>query len=62
MRDVPSDVIRIQEVGMRDGLQSAGQFVETADKIQFAESVIKNWLVENRSHFVCVTESCPLVS
>ena len=41
MRDVPSDVIRIQEVGMRDGLQSAGQFVETADKIQLLNQLSK---------------------
>ena len=44
MRDVPSDVIRIQEVGMRDGLQSAGQFVETADKIQLLNQLSKTGL------------------
>lgn len=31
---VPESAILIQEVGMRDGLQSAGQFVETADKVR----------------------------
>ena len=44
MGDVPSDVIRIQEVGMRDGLQSAGQFVETADKIQLLNQLSKTSL------------------
>lgn len=44
MRDVPSDVIRIQEVGMRDGLQSAGQFVETADKIRLLNQLSKTGL------------------
>jgi len=44
MRDVPSDVIRIQEVGMRDGLQSAGQFVETADKIRLLNHLSKTGL------------------
>lgn len=31
---IPSDPIWIQEVGMRDGLQSAGQFIETDDKVR----------------------------
>ena len=44
MRDVPDEVIRIQEVGMRDGLQSAGQFVETADKIQLLNQLSKTGL------------------
>ena len=44
MGDVPSDVICIQEVGMRDGLQSAGQFVETADKIQLLNQLSKTGL------------------
>ena len=61
MLDVPSDVIRIQEVGMRDGLQSAGQFVETTDKIQLLNQLSKTGLSKIRSHFVCVTESCPPV-
>ncbi len=34
MRDAPNEAIRIQEVGMRDGLQSADEFVETEDKIR----------------------------
>lgn len=31
---VPSHPIHLQEVGMRDGLQSAGQFIETDDKVR----------------------------
>lgn len=31
---IPKDAILIQEVGMRDGLQSAGKFIDTEDKIR----------------------------
>ena len=34
-----TDRIHIQEVGMRDGLQSAGQFVETEDKVRLLNSL-----------------------
>ena len=34
-----TDQIHIQEVGMRDGLQSAGQFVETEDKVRLLNSL-----------------------
>jgi len=44
MHDVPNEVIRIQEVGMRDGLQSAGQFVETADKIRLLNQLSQTGL------------------
>ena len=44
MRDLPGDLIRIQEVGMRDGLQSAGQFVETTDKILLLNQLSKTGL------------------
>ena len=44
MRDVPNELIRIQEVGMRDGLQSAGQFVETADKIRLLNQLSQTGL------------------
>ena len=36
-----TDQIHIQEVGMRDGLQSAGQFVETEDKVRLLNSLSK---------------------
>ena len=38
------DQIHIQEVGMRDGLQSAGQFVETEDKVRLLNSLSKTGL------------------
>ena len=36
-----ADRIHIQEVGMRDGLQSAGQFVETEDKVRLLNALSK---------------------
>ena len=44
MRDVPNEAIRIQEVGMRDGLQSADQFVETEDKIRLLNQLSQTGL------------------
>ena len=38
------DRIHIQEVGMRDGLQSAGQFVETEDKVRLLNDLSKTGL------------------
>ena len=40
----PTDRIHIQEVGMRDGLQSAGQFVETEDKVRLLNRLSKTGL------------------
>ena len=39
-----ADRIHIQEVGMRDGLQSAGQFVETEDKVRLLNDLSKTGL------------------
>ena len=39
-----TDRIHIQEVGMRDGLQSAGQFVETKDKVRLLNDLSKTGL------------------
>ncbi len=39
-----ADRIYIQEVGMRDGLQSAGQFVETEDKVRLLNDLSKTGL------------------
>ena len=36
---IPSKPILMQEVGMRDGLQSAGQMVETDDKVRFLNAL-----------------------
>jgi hydroxymethylglutaryl-CoA lyase len=44
MRDVPNEAIHIQEVGMRDGLQSADQFVETEDKIRLLNQLSQTGL------------------
>ena len=44
MREVPNETIYIQEVGMRDGLQSAGQFVETEDKIRLLNQLSQTGL------------------
>ncbi len=44
MRDAPNEAIRIQEVGMRDGLQSADQFVETEDKIRLLNQLSQTGL------------------
>lgn len=44
MYEVPSTKIHIQEVGMRDGLQSAGQFIETSDKIRLLNQLAKTGL------------------
>ena len=41
MFEIPRQTIHIQEVGMRDGLQSAGQFVETAEKIRLINQISK---------------------
>ena len=41
MFDIPRQTIHIQEVGMRDGLQSAGQFVETTEKIRLINQMSK---------------------
>jgi hydroxymethylglutaryl-CoA lyase len=42
----PTDQIHIQEVGMRDGLQSAGQFVETEDKVRLLNRLSKTGLTK----------------
>ena len=42
----PTDRIHIQEVGMRDGLQSAGQFVETEDKVRLLNRLSKTGLTK----------------
>ena len=39
-----SDLVCIQEVGMRDGLQSAGQFVTTEDKVRLIDQLSKTGL------------------
>ena len=39
-----TDRIHIQEVGMRDGLQSAGKFVETEDKVRLLNDLSKTGL------------------
>ena len=59
MRDVPDEVIRIQEVGMRDGLQSAGQFVETADKIQLLNQFQKLAYRKSKSLRLCHRKLSP---
>jgi hydroxymethylglutaryl-CoA lyase len=39
-----ADLVCIQEVGMRDGLQSAGQFVTTEDKVRLIDQLSKTGL------------------
>ncbi len=62
MHDVPRDVIGIQEVGMRDGLQSAGQFVETADKIQLLNQLSKTGLSKIEVTSLVSPKAVPLLA
>ena len=58
----PTDRIHIQEVGMRDGLQSAGQFVETEDKVRLLNRLSKTGLSKIEATSFVSPKAVPLLA